>query len=789
MTTSADVSVALIGMHGVGKSTLALIASRALGFRFVDTDHNVQTALGMPPFSYIKEHSLSEYRVAEHEVLADLLKRCTERCVIACGAAAIEYPPNRQLFSEFSKHHPVIHIVCDEDRIVQYLNAPDPSVVYRMCRQRYAVYRECANFEFFNLTAHRRSRTDPEGDQRQLLMLKNLELDFVRFLKLIMRREQDEVALIKVQHPEARRYTYSISLRFPPPHSLHSGLDDYVNDYVESNSVGDRVMGADCVEVIVDAPIFRRRSLQLESIGKFVGIIRRQTRLPIIFSISCPDSYFSQPEVRDFYFELLEYGMRLITRYINIDLSHFTDFNSVKGDGEGVRNSYHLNSHYSRLADILSTKSPIPFAIDNRISSEQRASYHRQIMGSWHHTHTPDESATVNWWDSGEPELIMENALSFCNIVRLSKEATCFYDNEAVSAFHHRNGKRLSAASAHLSAFNTGPMGRLSRIFNHILTPVVAYYPNARSNADNTLLQSHDISAYDAQVALYTACALPRLQFYLFGGPQSPMALSPSVMNAGFRALGLPHTHTSYQSADPEDMLSLIARPDFGGIGITLPYKQAAVRMADTLSEHARVIGAVNTLIPEHAHDNMQITTIRGENTDWICFYNAIIAHLTPVNSIHKKTTALVIGAGGSARAVIYACIRLGVEDILIYNRTAKHAQELANHFNSLSPLRLSTPHSTDRTPSPTPADEVSLSREIKFKVHALDSLDAPEAVAKLGLEMPTIIVSAISAYMEFPLSWFDRPTGGVFMEVLHVDDFSKVLNTDFYLLSSTINP
>lgn len=766
----------LIGMHGVGKSTLALIASRALGFRFVDTDHHVQTALGMAPFKYIKEHSLSAYRTIEYEVISDLLRRSSERSVIACGAAAIEYPPNCELLAEFSKSHPVIHIVGDEDRIAQYLNAPDPAVVYSMCRSRYPLFRDYANFEFFNLTAQRRSRSDPKVGPRPSLMLKNSELDFLRYLELIVRHEQDEAASVKVPHPEHRPYTYSISLRFPPPQAVHSGLDDYIDDYVESSSIADRVVGADCVEVVVDVPLLRSRSLEFASVAKFVGIIRRQTRLPVIFSISS-DSDLSDSNSLAFYFTLLEYGLRLATSYVNIDLTQFID-RTVTGDHQV---SYQCSPNTQKLITYLSEKSPIPFANNTRILSENRSKYNRQIIGSWHHSHAPSLE-TVNWWDSDEPRLIVESVLKFCGIIRLSKEAESFYDNQAVFAFHHRNNRDIREAGACLSAYNIGPMGRVSRIFNQFFTPVIAQYSTNLSLFDHSPLQSHDISAYDAQLALYSSCALPKLQFYLFGGAQCITALSPTVMNAGFRALGIPHTHSTYESTDPNDMFTLIARPEFGGITVTNPHKISAMRIADTISEQARVIGAVNTLIPERAHDNMQITAIRGENTDWIGFYNCILAHLTPVNSVSKKTTALVIGSGGSARAMIYALIQLGVENIIIYDRKRENTSQLAEHFNSISPLQMTSVSATNHVlnSNPTPNGRESTTRPREFKLHVLDALDNIIAVSMMKLEMPTIIVSAVSAYVEFPVLWFARSTGGVYLEV-RANSFYLLLFTFIY--------
>ncbi|KAK9450613.1 uncharacterized protein V1518DRAFT_390559 [Limtongia smithiae] len=747
----ATASVLLVGMHGAGKSTLALIAAKALGFRFVDTDLHVQSVLAMPAFAYIKEHGMPAYRAREHEILAELLDHCDARCVIACGAAVVEHRANLVRIAAFRQHHAVVHVLGDEDRILEYLNSTDFDLVYRMCRSRYVLYRECSNYEFFNISADQRFRpdessTERRGPPRSFLLLKNSERDFVRYLKVIMGRGLD-ADLIAVPPPEQRKYTYAITLRFPTV-----DLPNYNADEYDKDKISDMVLGADCVEVVINAVLFRDRHVQLEAIAKFISTVRRNTPIHIIYTVSMADCDLREQADRKLYFKLLDYGLRLATRYINIDLLLFVT--RTHDDATGITR-YTQNAYCAELRQVL----------------QRQAAPYRKIINSIH-VGTPAEGG--QWWTSQEPKLLLDFALQMeCDIVRITKDAVAMDDNFAVLSFHHQYDSYCRQRGATLSAFNVGPLGRLSRVFNPIMTPVIAHYSVDIGLSDEyqttglSPVQAIDMTAHDAMTALYSAHTLPKLQFYVFGGPRSSQSLSPIIINAASRVLGLPHVANIHVSASADDMMQLARREDFGGMGITMPHKLFAVNLVDTTSVHARVIGAVNTVISMRDPETQKIVSVHGENTDWIGIFNCIRAHLSPVNAVTSRTTALVIGAGGSARASIYAFIRLGVEHIFIYNRTQRHAEELAEHFNKQA-VAADEARSPDVAPGST-ATDFALGVGT-FKVHVLTSLDSVEPLAEH--DMPTIIVSSISAYMEFPLAWFQRPTGGVLVE-LHYEKLS----------------
>ena len=113
----------------------------------------------------------------------------------------------------------------------------------------------------------------------------------------------------------------------------------------------------------------------------------------------------------------------------------------------------------------------------------------------------------------------------------------------------------------------------------------------------------------------------------------------------------------------------LRARP-FRQLSVSLPHKEAVLALADRVSDAARSIGAVNTLTLSRGQ-------IEADNTDWL----GVVRSLEP-HGPWKGRTALVVGAGGAARAVVYALRQLGCR-VLLTNRTAARAERLARELGA----------------------------------------------------------------------------------------------------------
>eukprot|EP00634_Sargassococcus_sp_CCMP2135_P016177 CAMPEP_0198653212 /NCGR_PEP_ID=MMETSP1467-20131203/6904_1 /TAXON_ID=1462469 /ORGANISM="unid. sp., Strain CCMP2135" /LENGTH=319 /DNA_ID=CAMNT_0044389171 /DNA_START=1 /DNA_END=960 /DNA_ORIENTATION=- len=185
-------------------------------------------------------------------------------------------------------------------------------------------------------------------------------------------------------------------------------------------------------------------------------------------------------------------------------------------------------------------------------------------------------------------------------------------------------------------------------------------------------------------------------------GPAAPLSFfillesdfgskSPAMHNAAFRSLGLPHHYGVVElpkaeledatSAAAETLRARFAAPDFGGASVTIPHKQTVLPFLDVLTDAARRIGAVNTVIPPGAGK------LTGDNTDWLGVCDALDAALerrqTPANS----RRALLVGAGGTARAAAYALTEGSVArggeayELLVHARSPDKARELARAF------------------------------------------------------------------------------------------------------------
>ncbi len=142
---------------------------------------------------------------------------------------------------------------------------------------------------------------------------------------------------------------------------------------------------------------------------------------------------------------------------------------------------------------------------------------------------------------------------------------------------------------------------------------------------------------------------------------------SPQMQNAALRAVGL-HEWRYQLLPVPEQLLESTVRAleaaGFRGANVTIPHKQAALKLADETSEEALAIGAANTLLFDDG-------SVRAENTDAPGLIDSL-----PFSPQGK--TALVLGAGGSARAAVWALIAAGAAEVRVWNRTAQRAHELS---------------------------------------------------------------------------------------------------------------
>ena len=149
---------------------------------------------------------------------------------------------------------------------------------------------------------------------------------------------------------------------------------------------------------------------------------------------------------------------------------------------------------------------------------------------------------------------------------------------------------------------------------------------------------------------------------------------SPQMHNAAFAELGLDYVYVPFHIL-PNELHAAIEgfkAINVVGINITIPHKQAVIPFVDEISREAELIGAVNTLIFNKGK-------IAGDNTDAPEFLQAM--QETGLN-IPKGESAVVIGAGGSARAIVIALALAGLQSITIANRTVSKAIALASDLS-----------------------------------------------------------------------------------------------------------
>lgn len=155
---------------------------------------------------------------------------------------------------------------------------------------------------------------------------------------------------------------------------------------------------------------------------------------------------------------------------------------------------------------------------------------------------------------------------------------------------------------------------------------------------------------------------------------------SPLIHCHWLKTLGLSGDYTRLAIA-PDDIAglkSILLEGGYCGCNVTIPHKEAAFRLADHVDQVAQKLEAANTLWFEDGQ-------LHASNTDGFGFL-ANLDDLAPGwdrSSNGEAGKAIVLGAGGAARAVIWALMQREFDPIIVVNRTLEKAEALADHFGS----------------------------------------------------------------------------------------------------------
>ncbi|MCO5229143.1 MAG: shikimate dehydrogenase [Thermomicrobiales bacterium] len=160
----------------------------------------------------------------------------------------------------------------------------------------------------------------------------------------------------------------------------------------------------------------------------------------------------------------------------------------------------------------------------------------------------------------------------------------------------------------------------------------------------------------------------------LIGGAVIAHSRSPRMHNAAFAALGMDIVYELWPT-EPEGLVekvNLLRQEEVVGSNVTVPHKEAVLQLVDQVSETARRIGSVNTLIPRG-------DILIGDNTD-AYGYGASIRESYPEFAPQR---AIVLGAGGASRSVVVALQDMGASEVVIVNRTYARAKALATELSA----------------------------------------------------------------------------------------------------------
>lgn len=394
-------------------------------------------------------------------------------------------------------------------------------------------------------------------------------------------------------------------------------------------------LGSDVIELRVDLLKSSDASGSFrDHVAQQVSLLRRHSDLPILYTVRSVSQGGQWPD-KDIegMVSLLKDGLEWGVEYLDVE----------------------IGLPRSRIDEILASKG------------------NTLIVASWH-----DCKGSVRWnSDTMETQYKLAHSIS-PDVIKLIGTATSMKDNFDCSEFATKHTSK--ADDLPLIAMNMGAQGQLSRVLNNYLTPVTHKLLPVKAAPGQ-------LTARDILIARNAVGLLPSKQFYLFGTPIR-QSLSPLMHNTSFQSLGLPYAYGLHETETvDESVVAKMRSKDFGGASVTIPHKLDIISKLDEITEEAKAIGAVNTVVPIEQEGK---TILVGDNTDWLGIYYQIKRNLSSTSMAQPQTMkGLVIGAGGTSRAALYALHRLGVEDISIFNRTMVKAQAVADSFKDLFAVKV----------------------------------------------------------------------------------------------------
>ncbi|KAI0910845.1 type I 3-dehydroquinase-domain-containing protein [Ustulina deusta] len=710
----SDASIVLVGCRGAGKRTLGFIAAKYLGRRLLTEDYYFENSTGCNRATFLQKYGRDTFNSQTAIVLAQTLDANRHSCVIECSTALLTQE-TRAVLSEFAEANPVIYIHRDKEDLYKLLQLPVSDAERLLVTDQ--KHREFCNLEYFNLLD---TSPDDQSDGESLLRsasvhsarLIHAKQEFINFLdrisgQALTRSWVQNPFSIKAIPPEHRLYTFILNIRL-------SALINMEIDLAQMEAP------AEVMEIIIDT----WPDNMFDFIASQIALIRRKLDIPIIYYVEenpREERRRSLDERDASDFALMMHGLRLGADYLSLDLERSEEL------------------------------------VHKVLSMRGRT----KIMGNY----VIRGFGAPQWNEDVYFQRYLRAQSLGCHIVRIARFCAGDRHDELRQKFMDKIAA-LPEPKPLIIAYDFSVFGIVSPFQGLSLNPT-----------GHELLEK---SSREQMVGVSTARGTIRnffqrgwlqpLNFYVVGANVYYSA-SPSMHRAAFEHYMMPHTFEARRCTTIEELNRIRWDPNFGGASLTAPFKVAIMDHIDHVSFHATAIGAVNTLLPlrgktssilDHANARNQAGTtdkFYGDNTDWNSITTCLRRAISPRNSVQpSRTTGLIIGAGGMARAAIYALIKLGCRKIFIFNRTVAKAEGIAGHFNA---------YAKEHKLVGRRGEEGRVCRVIKS---ATDPW--PEEY-----QQPTIVLSCIPSFgiddkppvdFRMPPQWLRSPTGGVVIELAY---------------------
>ncbi|CAD6933680.1 unnamed protein product, partial [Tilletia laevis] len=554
----ADATIFCIGMRASGKTYLGSFGAAALRRPFLDADvvmnERIERELqlsGAPSTpeglssltAFVQQKGWPAFRQLELDVLREMMDTQSKGHLISLGGGVVETPECRELLREYAaRRGPVVYVVRDIEDVVDFLEGSDRPAygepVRDVFKRREVWFYECSSFELVSYGARgqappapRQLDVDSLPEAASTVREPGLQAEVTRFFRFIAGVDKHRVD-VGVPHAESRRLGGTTA---SPEKRSYALLLDVPDVTPLLPSIGQLTLGADAVELRVDllgaAGDGKVPSAQL--VATQLAALRQSTTLPIIYTIRTKSQGGRFPdEKEEEYFELIKLGLRHAVEYIDLE---------VRWSAERLKAVREHRGYSLIVATMLDLEGK--FA-----------------------------------WDGPEVVTRYDLASRFGDLVRLVGRAKKYEDNFALESFRVKVGKLPAEARRPLIVYNLGELGKLSRVLNLHLTPVI--HQLVGGNGSTT--DAHALSFVQTQQALQSVGKLPARRFALLGHPIAH-SLSPLLHNTGFGILGLPHNYSRLETEKIDDgaVEAFLRSPDFGGLSVTIPHKLAIMEKLD----------------------------------------------------------------------------------------------------------------------------------------------------------------------------------------------------------------